>query len=620
MRQDKNRHIFNARSRRKPVAENARPSKKKNDQRDDATVLPAAINDNERLTPRQRGYVRDHNKIVDEASGRTVLMKAVLDGNLDLAVRIMRSGGDVERVDKAGNTALHHAVRYGSPEMVKVLLAAGADPSARNGAMKTPLLMAFEKMETAPLATQLLDAGADITLADKAGVLPVHMAAQLGYVGGSLDILVRMVEAMPDPNQRDGKGATILHYAVRGGTAAVLEKLLFYRLDTDAATHDGKTCLHEAAARGETGCADALLQGWAVGLLNAVDHMGRTPLHEAVESGHAALVEEMMVQGALANHHDVDGNTPAHIAARKGQVDLLYVLMENSAPLDSAAGKGRMSPMLVAIRAGKRPAAQMLLSQGADPNRPDDEGVTPLMRAAKHGMYDLVDAMLEQGGNAAQLDNAGRNTLHYCADGIPSSLLARLVKASGGLEVRDSFGRTPLLAALNDGQADAALEMIKAGAAVDAKDESSCTPLHIAIGLRRTDLITALIMRGVDVNAREEDYGMTPLHIAAQTGQVAEVRRLLLHGAKIEARDDFNRTPLHLAVTRKPGALLVVRFLLERGSDVMARDKHGATPYDLAFTQRQDPIMSVFKVHLKRRGQSHTPRHVPPFGIPPQWP
>ncbi len=72
MRQDKNRHIFNARSRRKPVAENARPSKKKNDQRDDATVLPAAINDNERLTPRQRGHVRDHNKIVDEASGRTV--------------------------------------------------------------------------------------------------------------------------------------------------------------------------------------------------------------------------------------------------------------------------------------------------------------------------------------------------------------------------------------------------------------------------------------------------------------------------------------------------------------------------------------------------------------------
>ena len=44
-----------------------------------------------------------------------------------------------------------------------------------------------------------------------------------------------------------------------------------------------------------------------------------------------------------------------------------------------------------------------------------------------------------------------------------------------------------------------------------------------------------------------EESAYSGLHGAALTGNAAEIRRLIAQGADIEARDQFRRTPLHVA-------------------------------------------------------------------------
>ena len=65
----------------------------------------------------------------------------------------------------------------------------------------------------------------------------------------------------------------------------------------------------------------------------------------------------------------------------------------------------------------------------------------------------------------------------------------------------------------------------------------------------------------------------------AKDGTHEEMKAAIEAGVDIEARDDFGRTPLHLAaaLNTTPEVLLV---LLKLGADPKARDKDGKTPWD----------------------------------------
>ena len=63
--------------------------------------------------------------------GRTLLMHAAFEGDLDRVIRLLDEGSDPNARDAGGDTALMFAAMRGHFLIVKVLLAHGADPLAR---------------------------------------------------------------------------------------------------------------------------------------------------------------------------------------------------------------------------------------------------------------------------------------------------------------------------------------------------------------------------------------------------------------------------------------------------------------------------------------------------------
>lgn len=129
-----------------------------------------------------------------------------------------------------GDTALHLAAAGYRVEIVRRLLAAGADPNAaRNHRHSGPLHYAADGYINGPAwdATRqvktircLLDAGADINAQDKNGAVPLHRAVRTRCAAAVRCLL----EAGADPTLRNKPGSTPFHLAVqdtgRGGSGA----------------------------------------------------------------------------------------------------------------------------------------------------------------------------------------------------------------------------------------------------------------------------------------------------------------------------------------------------------------------------------------------------------------
>ncbi len=84
---------------------------------------------------------------------------------------------DVNARDKNGETALMGAAEYNpNPEVITVLLAAGADVNARNDSGWTPLMGAVVLNQHPDVITVLLAAGADAKAKDNAGKMAFDYA------------------------------------------------------------------------------------------------------------------------------------------------------------------------------------------------------------------------------------------------------------------------------------------------------------------------------------------------------------------------------------------------------------------------------------------------------------
>ena len=145
-----------------------------------------------------------------------------------------------------------------------------------------------------------------------------------------------------------------------------------------------------------------------------------------------------------------------------------------------------------------------------------------------------------------------------------------------------------------EGDYDQALQLIREGHNLEEQVEYShrewkltdipvrkCTPLIIASSEGHVDIVLALVSSGADVDARDMFLGRTVLHYACDFGHLQIVRVLLDNGSKPNKMDDFNLTPLMLAifVGQRNIACELVSRLSEEDVGVKDSDGHSALYY-----------------------------------------
>jgi ankyrin repeat protein len=254
-----------------------------------------------------------------DAAGSTVLMHAAYAGTLEMMRDLLAAGADPNAHNEREATALHWAIS--DAVKMKLLLSKGADVRAKTVDGRTALYLAALRTDGAPVVQVLLDAGSDPNARMITGARPLFAA-----VAVSLESTQILLAKGADPNARSETGSTALMAAAAQNPRAVA--LLVARgADVNARTKRGETALANAADRGNLESVKLLLDKGAN--VNAVDYRGYTPLMHAAycDDGPVELVRLLLANGANVNAKG-EGETPLSLAAKRGETEMTRLLRE----------------------------------------------------------------------------------------------------------------------------------------------------------------------------------------------------------------------------------------------------------------------------------------------------
>lgn len=131
-------------------------------------------------------------------------------------------------------------------------------------------------------------------------------------------------------NLRDNHNWTVLHHAAASGSAECVELLLSGSdSDPQARCYEGRTALLLACLQEEPAMEVARLLVEAGGgeVVNVPNNECVTPLHVAAERGHLELVELLVGSGAFVDARDYGGETPLHLAMVGGHLEIVICLL-----------------------------------------------------------------------------------------------------------------------------------------------------------------------------------------------------------------------------------------------------------------------------------------------------
>jgi ankyrin repeat protein len=133
----------------------------------------------------------------------------------------------------------------------------------------------------------------------------------------------------------------VLHAYVQSASSSVAgtRAMVASGVPVDAINHDGDTPFLIAVRRNRETLARALAELGAD--VNHWNRLHRTALHEAAQQGSLALVKLCLTYRAALDPQDVNGNTPVHLAAARGEPGVVEFLIRAGARPDTPNRSGR---------------------------------------------------------------------------------------------------------------------------------------------------------------------------------------------------------------------------------------------------------------------------------------
>lgn len=295
--------------------------------------------------------------------------------------------------EEDGSTPLHVAARLGQQELVQLLLAAKADPSATNLFGLTPLQMARVRAKD-KIVEMLL--AANVSERDRFNVLrdALHEAIAKGYYEKATQILETNPPSLDLLHSKDNLANQPIHVACFTGNTNFVKYLLEKGASATATNLEGNTPLHAAALMGRAELVELLLAAGAP--VDPLSLAEITPLQLACDRGHLAVALRLVEHKADVNHRTKIGITALIAAANRREMEVAKMLLDHGADVNIRGDKNA-TPLHFAIRNEDLPFVELLLAYKADVTIKTIEGQTPLGLCIQRGLVSIAQALKKAG-------------------------------------------------------------------------------------------------------------------------------------------------------------------------------------------------------------------------------
>jgi ankyrin repeat protein len=437
-------------------------------------LLYAAYNGDAELVGKLLDADADPN--VRNEYGSFPLSEAVQSGNVDVVRLLLEHGAEPNMTNLEGETALMVAARSGQLAAAELLLEHGADVDAKETWGGQSALMWAAAQSQPEMIKLLIAAGANIN---------EHGAARLWD---------RRIMNEPRPKDMNKGGFNPLLYAARQGCIECVKVLAEAGADLNATDPDRISPLNLALINLHFDTAAALIEAGAD--VNQWDLFGRAPLYNAVD------LHTLPVGGRtdIPSEDKLSGYDIAQMLLERGadpnmqlKVRPPYRNAVFDRGSDNVLAEGA-TPLIRAARAADTESVKLLLEHGAEVDLPNARGHTPLLivagidwpSAPTRGRYkteaqsiETMKVLLEHGAdiNAVTGDPA-RRPITQLTDAERGAGLQPAIRGAGLVD-----GQTALHAAAKMGWNQIVKFLIDNGAAQQVVDSSGRTPYDLAMGI-----------------------------------------------------------------------------------------------------------------------------------------
>ncbi|OQE87185.1 hypothetical protein PENNAL_c0020G03071 [Penicillium nalgiovense] len=401
-----------------------------------------------------------------------LLQMLATSGDIDSIELLLDRGTDVNSCGNYYGCALQAAARFGHLKCVQFLLDANAEVNMINGAHGTPLQAAIIGNHQ-EIVTELIAHGADPNLYSEdsrestAKTSPLQLSVQCNNT--------LLLKQLLNAGAKLEDGTAVLHLAVEAKDLEITKLLLLAGANIDSGDLRHSPPLITACFNGDMEMAKALLMRGAnvnirgterLYLSDAVENRKVSGLHAACDRGYLEIAQILLNHGADVNIRAEDGKTPLGIAASKGLINIIELLLQSGAIIYD-----QLTDINVLRDAAK----------GGSPRRV----IKPLVQALS---------------NTPELGSACEGAIEFAARWGDKKLFLFL------LEHVPKTSRM-LNLACRLGSIEVAREILSYGVKIDSEMENGERALHTALYHLRVDLALFLIGEGADVRHVSTKFG-----------------------------------------------------------------------------------------------------------------
>jgi ankyrin repeat protein len=228
--------------------------------------------------------------------------------------------------------------------------------------------------------------------------------------------------------------------------------------------------IHEAAKRGDMQTLRDLVQKGAK-INEDLDEYGATALHWSAVKGHRDVAEFLIVNGAIVDQKNGDGDTALHVAVAFGHKDIVQLLLSKGAKIEERRREGT-TPLYISVSRNRQDVAELLVASGAEIDARNRDGVTPLYHAAGKNLQEMVALLLSKGADPSAPNKQGDTPLHVAAALGNKNIVELLLSKGANPSAKSNDGTTPAQFARQQGHPNIAELLDSQSILITHKDDT----------------------------------------------------------------------------------------------------------------------------------------------------